>query len=1505
MSPFQSRFLFKLLTSHMPDLRKRKFSKRDNRSSRISRNFFLKTSCAVLALGSLFGAETAQAADFIWSSTAPGGNVWPGPAVESATFQAAGVTLDFTFDGDFGVTGGFSPTLGNELDDILPGDINFPVDGGQTNGNLFLGNNPTNASESLTLTVNSTNAAGNTIPLEQVEYTIIDIDRSCNRIDSTGPDVPPNAEGEIFWQDVISTRLLQNGATGITPAATNLGETVEALGLSAGASVGYTVPAGALTFRGIADPTAETLSDALGNDGCSGDTTGGGANDDNRGVEAANNGAQGDATEGNITLSSGASFVNGIEFTYGTGVLDSPANGLPGETLAENPQGHGLGVLSDFSFRPGIIGIAKSASAPVPDPNTLGNFLVTFTLNIENLGELDLSDVQVTDDLAATFPDGFTIATQPTITATSGDTTSLVANPAYDGGPTTNIFQAGGTLDDNDANGDGDIGTATVEFTVSFNPGTETNFDNQAVAQGTTPGGGLTTDLSDDGLNPDTDDNNDPTGTDQDDPTPIVITPAPSIGVTKQVLGTPVANPDGTFTITYRQIVRNLGTEVLSNVVLDDQDFSSTYRIGTATGATDATFVPGSVSVPSAAPAGFPAGYVLLTGSSTFDGTAGNLQLATVTTLPTGGYGIVDYQVVVDPTDPIDGTVENLGDGTGGASPDDDVPYESQVIAAGTGAVSSTAVTDLSDDVTGFSAAADQLPQDFSIPANGTATDPISNGVPQSAPIPANDPNAATNENNRTPVTFAGQPAIALSKRVTNVTANPDGTFDVTYRQLVQNIGPTTLDNVQITENTDILDEYRVGQPNGALQAAVQSVTALPAGSIIVPGAPGAVTLTAGSAPQLASQQTLLSGTNTLQPGEYGAVEYVVQVTPGDGTEGHGGGAAPFTAQATATGTASSLPGTPIVTDPSDDGVEFPNGTTGVTPNQVLDPDNNGTADQGDATLASIDPDGNTTTASAQDSENNPTPVRFPSIAIAKNISSVTGSGTPEDPNIVSYDVTVQNVGGILVSGVQITEDNIDEVFSDLPAGNTTVIGPVTQISGVPTTVNPSFDGEAAPQLIDPGTLLTLEPGQSSTLRYQVEVINPTNGIQYASSSTTSGTGIPSDSNGPVAGNPLVVVGDTNADGVLETGSGAALPVSDLSDDGTNPDPIPGDGNSGGGPGENDPTIVTFPVGPQIGLTKQVISTVTNPDGSVDVTFEYRVQNIGIVPLTGLDVVDNYDTQFDIGQPTAVSNYEIISVTPGDAETPDGPTLANNPGIVGGGPNSGDLSVAAVTPTIFDPGEAATTQVVVRVTPQPGQEDTVYDNAAVAAGTSTDDPTQIATDLSDDIPIAGATDPRLLTPDPGLLGAGISGQSANDATPVVFSIVDSALELFKAITFTSQTGPINTQIDGFPAGVVGSINVPEELQSGDTVEYTIYFFNNSSSSVFPNLEVCDPLPSPLTPVLPIPGGSFISPLTPLPSNGLGGSCPDGSSGSQGAAVFQVGDVAPSSNGSVVFQVQIP
>lgn len=153
-----------------------------------------------------------------------------------------------------------------------------------------------------------------------------------------------------------------------------------------------------------------------------------------------------------------------------------------------------------------VIGIAKSAGVSMNQPG--GIVQTSWTMVLENLGNVDLTNVQVTDDLAVTFPLPVTFAV---VSLSSPD---LTVNPAYDGAADVNLLTGADSLLT------GSI--ATLNLTVSFTPnGVLGPLFNQAGASGVSPSQAVTTDLSDDGSDPDPNGNGNPDEAGENDPTAI------------------------------------------------------------------------------------------------------------------------------------------------------------------------------------------------------------------------------------------------------------------------------------------------------------------------------------------------------------------------------------------------------------------------------------------------------------------------------------------------------------------------------------------------------------------------------------------------------------------------------------------------------------------------------------------------------------------------------------------------------------------------------------------------------------------------------------------------------------------------------------------------------------------------------------------------------------------------------------------------------------------------
>jgi IPTL-CTERM motif len=160
------------------------------------------------------------------------------------------------------------------------------------------------------------------------------------------------------------------------------------------------------------------------------------------------------------------------------------------------------------------IGIAKQATNLVDNGD--GTFTTTIVLTVENLGSLNFTTVQVTDDLAATFPAPANVVsvTVPATSILSGVGT-LTPNGAFTGTGDTNLLVSGSSTLSLGAVGE-------IVFDVTFDPAGLTAFFNSALASGGNTSGTVT-DTSDSGADPDPDGDGDAEEPGENDPTPISI----------------------------------------------------------------------------------------------------------------------------------------------------------------------------------------------------------------------------------------------------------------------------------------------------------------------------------------------------------------------------------------------------------------------------------------------------------------------------------------------------------------------------------------------------------------------------------------------------------------------------------------------------------------------------------------------------------------------------------------------------------------------------------------------------------------------------------------------------------------------------------------------------------------------------------------------------------------------------------------------------------------------
>ena len=212
-----------------------------------------------------------------------------------------------------------------------------------------------------------------------------------------------------------------------------------------------------------------------------------------------------------------------------------------------------------------------------------GSFSATFDLVVENFSLEPLINVAVTDQLSGGAPlfgsyvnlatpatDAMALGSYTILTGPSGS--CATTNSGFDGNGDL-VLSTGGAL----AIG----GTCTLSFELRIRPTVAqltSGFENQAqvTATGQISGQDETTnpqlvDLSDDGVQPDTDNDGQGNEAGENDPTPLVPTTEPGIALVKvadvSALSLPVAEND---TVSYNFQIRNTGDTTLTNITVTE-----------------------------------------------------------------------------------------------------------------------------------------------------------------------------------------------------------------------------------------------------------------------------------------------------------------------------------------------------------------------------------------------------------------------------------------------------------------------------------------------------------------------------------------------------------------------------------------------------------------------------------------------------------------------------------------------------------------------------------------------------------------------------------------------------------------------------------------------------------------------------------------------------------------------------------------------------------------------
>lgn len=1034
-----------------------------------------------------------------------------------------------------------------------------------------------------------------------------------------------------------------------------------------------------------------------------------------------------------------------------------------------NPDPDGDGNPSEAGENdPTVIAIGEQPSLGVAKTATVSGSTVTFDVYLENLGNVTLHDVSLSDDLDPVFGAGeFVVASSPTFLDDPG---TLTLNSGYDGHNDTEILApATSTL----AAGD----TAHLRFDVQVIEVTDRglglgSYSNQVAARGAAPSGGLALDLSDDGTNPDPNGNGDPSDAGEDDPTLFAVPPIASIGIAKQYINLGGTNP----LIELRFTLVNYGNQRVSSLTISE-NLNAVYGAGNFSHVTDPQRVGGAITLNYNAAFNGNTNTNLLSAGSYLDpgeSVMFRIQERVLNITDQGfGLGVYHNQVTVNGLDPVASPVSDTS--VEGANPDpngDGDPSESSptVIDLNATAVLGAAKhVSVSGNLVTFDVYLENLgtlplsgisfvdnldlvfgagnydlvtpPVLFDDPGT-VALNPSYDGTPTSNEllVPASStlaPGATVQVHWVVEVTDVQDVGLGLGNYSNQVTAQAVGGGAVITDLSDAGTDPDPNGNGNPNEggeNDPTTFSLVVDSPIGVAKQASISNFDVTLDLFLENLGPGTLTdvslVDDLDATFGAGNYTILTPPSLIvDPGTLsfdaaydgsanddlldssstlagGATAQIELVVRVDTESDQGNGFGVYTNQAVASGTQSNLV---RVTDRSDDGV---------------DPDPNGNGNPGDP------------------GENDPTIIAIaghPAVGIAKK-AFVNGT-------LVTFELTVENLGDVTLSNF-FMDDPLNPVFG---SGNYSIMSQPAQVTGPGTLLlSPQFFGfNIFSRVILGGTL---RPGESERFRVVINV--------NTVSDVGNGFGIYENSVTVSADDP------------------AGNPVSDVSDDGFDPDP---NGNGvADDPGEDDPTVITIGDEANLGVAKTA-----SVSGS-QVTFDVYLENLGASQLNSFSLTEDLDAVFGAGNYTLSSPPSFI-VDPG--------TLNLNPGfdgssqieILGAGSSLSSLATAQVR-FVVD-----VTNVVDRGAGFGHYANQVIGSAQAPLGTFT-------MDLSDD----GTN------PDPN--GNGLPNDAGED-DPTAFSVGYDAIGVAKAATVNGSQVTFDYYVENLGTSALPTVSLPDDLDA--------------------------------------------------------------------------------------------
>jgi len=468
---------------------------------------------------------------------------------------------------------------------------------------------------------------------------------------------------------------------------------------------------------------------------------------------------------------------------------------------------------------------------------------------------------------------------------------------------------------------------------------------------------------------------------------------------------------------------------------------------------------------------------------------------------------------------------------------------------------------------------------------------------------------------------------ITTLKNVTDLVANGDN-WDITFELTVENTGSVALEGLTLFD--DLATQF------GAAFVAVTNPV-IDSSGMTGGGTPPVVNPNWPSNTALDILDPTFVG-EVLMPGERFTVTFTATLDP-DAT----GSSTTLDNQANGAGTDNTTePGNPrTVNDDSDSGI---------------DP-------------TSTNPDGPGDTGT----EDNPTPLYIPDIAIAK-LQGITTQDPLTHSWLVDYTFFVENIGTVSLDSLSLTDDIATEfgnAFVRIQAGSLSLQN--FNGTGIAPAANLAWEGDTSLEILN-ATGSRLDPGDSFEIIFTVE-IDP-DGVD--------GLSQPLENQATVSGRGLDETGQP-----LQGSGGSDIVVNDDSDSGADPNGTnpnePGDAGT-----SDDPTMLVIP---EIGAAKRLVSSTPSiTGGNRDLTYEIVIRNLGTVDLMNLTLTEDLDQHL---------SGAFVGVSAGGSPTIAASNATQNPTLNvawdGNLDGAGDANIFAGSDGLLLPGEEITISFTVEV----------------------------------------------------------------------------------------------------------------------------------------------------------------------------------------------------------------